>query len=53
MEPLSQGPDGTSVAKEGGDNGLALVLVLVVVIGVIFWFGANVVGAFAASCGGG
>ena len=42
-----------SVAEPEGGNGLALVLIVAVVIGVLFWVGANAVSAFASSCGGG
>ena len=53
LEPLSPTPDGTSVTEPEERGGLALLLVVAVVIGVIFWFGANVVSAVASSCGGG
>ena len=52
MEPLSSGPDGLSVAEPEGGNRIAVLLVVAVVIGVIVWFGVNVVSALA-SCGGG
>jgi hypothetical protein len=42
-----------SFAEPEGGGGLALLLVVAVVIGVLAWFGANVVGALASSCGGG
>ncbi len=51
MEPLSPGSDGATLAEPEAGSGIALLLVIVVVLGVVFWFGANVVNA-VAGCGG-
>jgi hypothetical protein len=53
VEPLTH-PDGSSFeAEPERGSGIALLLVVAVVIGVLLWFGANVASAAASSCGGG
>jgi hypothetical protein len=55
VEPLTQPTtDGPSIGAEQEDGSvIALLLVVALAIGVLFWFGASVVSAAASSCGGG